>query len=322
MESHFNVQKFLRNSAIVVVGIFLAYAVLILWLTWPVTTFSIDKAGTFGDSFGIVTSLFTGLGFAGLLTTIFLQREDLKLGRIELQETRDEIRLQSETFYRQRFEDAFYRILSLYRENLKEVAVRKDSELRLYGIEALAHLTTKFEQEWASKGMIFPRDAENQKKYITLLGLTIQTVLVRHARYLETLSCILTLIDEECIPKERKPLYWKILSSQLTAHEIKYLFYQSLIIADFAPLREMISNSKDLQYRLSTMSIQHGHRKAFECVWKIEIPKTRSPYAPAFSRAESKSLRVEMRKLRKERRKSADIASEGGSSQAEERNAV
>lgn len=301
MPSDLNVQNFLRNSAIIVALVFLAYAALILWLTWPITTFSVQNAGTFGDSFGVLTSLFTGLGFAGLLTTILLQREDLKLSRTELQETRDEIRLQSETFYRQRFEDAFYRMLSLYKENLRDIAIRKEGETRVYGIDALTHLTAKFEQEWNKIGMEFPQhDSQKQGAYLRLLGATVQSVFIRQARYLETLSCILTLIDDECVPAERKHLYWQILTSQLTAHEVKYLFYQSLITADFRPLRDMILQSNSLQQRLATMNIQHGHRKAFELLWKIPLPKKRSPYASPFSTAEIRSLRQEQRRLRKQ----------------------
>lgn len=41
-----------------------------------------------GDSFAVITSLFAGLAFTGLLASIGLQREDLKLTRRELQETK------------------------------------------------------------------------------------------------------------------------------------------------------------------------------------------------------------------------------------------
>ena len=39
-----------------------------------------DKAA-FGDTFGAVNALFTGLAFAGLLFTIFLQQREIKLQR-------------------------------------------------------------------------------------------------------------------------------------------------------------------------------------------------------------------------------------------------
>ena len=45
----------------------------------------------FGDSFGAVNALFSGLAFAGLIYTIFLQRKELQLQREELQLTRSEL---------------------------------------------------------------------------------------------------------------------------------------------------------------------------------------------------------------------------------------
>jgi uncharacterized membrane protein len=44
--------------------------------------------GTFGDMFGSVNALFSGLAFAGIIITILLQRKELALQRNELVETR------------------------------------------------------------------------------------------------------------------------------------------------------------------------------------------------------------------------------------------
>ena len=69
-------------SKLIIGGIILivsGYAMLIIYLTWPISEISINKAGVFGDSFGIITSLFSGLAFAGLIITILLQKEELGL---------------------------------------------------------------------------------------------------------------------------------------------------------------------------------------------------------------------------------------------------
>ncbi|MDD2863768.1 MAG: hypothetical protein PHC99_03495 [Methylococcales bacterium] len=47
--------------------------------------------GQFGDLFGSVNSLFSGLAFAALIYTIYLQRQELALQRIELKLQRDEM---------------------------------------------------------------------------------------------------------------------------------------------------------------------------------------------------------------------------------------
>jgi uncharacterized membrane protein YciS (DUF1049 family) len=47
--------------------------------------------GTFGDMFGAVNTLFSGLAFAGVIYAIFLQRKELELQREELSLTRNEL---------------------------------------------------------------------------------------------------------------------------------------------------------------------------------------------------------------------------------------
>ncbi len=78
----------LISVAVIIVA---TYAGLILFLTWPVSELSIEKAAQFGDSFGIITSLFSGLAFIGLIITILLQRDELALQREELGLTRKEL---------------------------------------------------------------------------------------------------------------------------------------------------------------------------------------------------------------------------------------
>lgn len=45
--------------------------------------------GTIWDSFGAINALFSGLAFAGLIYTIFLQMKELELTRDELRKTSD-----------------------------------------------------------------------------------------------------------------------------------------------------------------------------------------------------------------------------------------
>ena len=46
----------------------------------------------FGDSFGAINALFSGLAFGGIIYTILLQHEELGLQREELQQTREELK--------------------------------------------------------------------------------------------------------------------------------------------------------------------------------------------------------------------------------------
>lgn len=60
------------------------------------------RAGTFGDSFGVLNALFSGMAFSGVLITIFLQRQDLVSNQNDMS--------------RQREESQFYNILKLQQD--------------------------------------------------------------------------------------------------------------------------------------------------------------------------------------------------------------
>lgn len=101
--------------------------VLVAWgLSWWLINKNIDcttERGTFGDMFGAVNALFSGLAFAGLIVTLLYQKEELKLQREELAQTREELKGQREEFEeqnktmkRQRFENTFFNMLSLQQE--------------------------------------------------------------------------------------------------------------------------------------------------------------------------------------------------------------
>lgn len=60
-----------------------------IWLLYEKDDFN---GGTLGDSFGTVNALFSGLAFAFLIYTAYLQKEELKLQRKELQDNRAELK--------------------------------------------------------------------------------------------------------------------------------------------------------------------------------------------------------------------------------------
>jgi hypothetical protein len=76
--------------------IWLFIAILFIWVI-SIFLISINfsdwnERGTFGDSFGAINSLFSGLAFCGIIYTILLQRKELKLQREELVLTRNELK--------------------------------------------------------------------------------------------------------------------------------------------------------------------------------------------------------------------------------------
>ena len=81
------------------IAICVSIITIIIWaLSFLLFTTNWDKEerGTFGDMFGAVNALFSGLAFAGLIVTLIMQHEELGLQRNELAQTNDELAAQRE----------------------------------------------------------------------------------------------------------------------------------------------------------------------------------------------------------------------------------
>jgi len=72
------------------------FAVFIIWIASAILIyFSYSNwadRGTFGDMFGAVNALYSGLAFAALIYTIFMQREEIKMNRQEIVLNRKELK--------------------------------------------------------------------------------------------------------------------------------------------------------------------------------------------------------------------------------------
>lgn len=64
---------------------------LIIWFGYLIFLLNTkQELGAFGDSFGVINTLFTGLAFAGMMVTIFIQTKELRLQREELKLSREQ----------------------------------------------------------------------------------------------------------------------------------------------------------------------------------------------------------------------------------------
>ena len=73
----------------------IAGTIIVVWLLVGLMPIFIycdpTQRGTFGDMFGAVNALFSGMALAGVVYAILLQREELRLQRQELELTRTEL---------------------------------------------------------------------------------------------------------------------------------------------------------------------------------------------------------------------------------------
>jgi uncharacterized membrane protein YciS (DUF1049 family) len=115
-------------------------------------------SGTFGDSYGALNAIFSGLAFSGVITTILIQkkelanqREEMRLQRIEMKETRREFLINrcSNIVYNQL--DRFEKSLSLFKMS------SLDGNTVTSGDEAIEYLLNQKTLNWSF--------LENEGKY-------------------------------------------------------------------------------------------------------------------------------------------------------------
>jgi hypothetical protein len=82
-----NMKKSHLMILLLIFTLFTVFAIFVIYVSSGIPTYSLDKLASFGDSFGVLTSLFSGLAFAGMIITILLQKDELQLQRDELART-------------------------------------------------------------------------------------------------------------------------------------------------------------------------------------------------------------------------------------------
>lgn len=101
-----------------------------------------SNPGTFGDSFGIVNALFTGLAFSGLIVTIMLQYEEIKIQQKDLQESRLQFARSADAQERTARLAAASELLKEYNEYIKiiEIEITDDENRKLDHTSAMGVL--------------------------------------------------------------------------------------------------------------------------------------------------------------------------------------
>ena len=55
----------------------------VMYLTWPISTLTLEEVSALGGSYGVLGTLFSGLAFWGLIWTILLQRDEIRRQRVD-----------------------------------------------------------------------------------------------------------------------------------------------------------------------------------------------------------------------------------------------
>lgn len=199
------------------------------WSCWTIR-------GTFGDSFGALNALFSGLAFAGLIVTLIMQKDELSMQREELDEAKQELRQQSIEFKKQnktlklqRFESTFFNML-----NLQETITRNlhydcsdggdsfECDGRMVFNKFYTYKMLDFEENIRGIGMYLQRKGLHQ--YSRVPDIEVFDHYFRHLYRIFKFVNESPLIDTE----EERYDYACIVRSQLSEYELLMLFYNSL----------------------------------------------------------------------------------------------
>ena len=194
------------------------------------------KYGQFGDSFGLVTAIFAGAAFFLLLKTYEAQKKEFGATR----EIMDE---QKSVMDMQKFESAFFNILSVYSKSLAEFYTytregrsisytestqrridlyesEKDMYRLVYGVKALEIVVQRAKEALVEIDMLdFLKWSQNE----VFIVLAHPPLFVPYHRHYLVFMKLLTFCDERCPSDSQKSFYAEIAFSTLSDGEVVLL---------------------------------------------------------------------------------------------------
>lgn len=229
-----------------------------------------NERGTFGDQFGAVNALFSGLAFAGLIYTIILQRHDLKLQRRDLRLQREELALtrkemeeqtaefekQNETLKIQRFENTFFNMMSQFQEVVNNLTVMVTTSSGIYESKGRDVFQAQFEKTVVYVDL--KNEEKNKARFRGMKG-ALEKYNLDGYLYSDTPTCfdhyfrllyrILKFVKTTSLVTtyEEEYEYTAMLRAVLSRYELVWLFYNGLTYGEdkLKPLIEryaMLSN--------------------------------------------------------------------------------
>ena len=247
-DSNINSKRVFWIAIIVVVVICAAY----IFFMFRLFPSDYEKRGQFGDMFGFIGALFSGLAFAGLIVTMLQQREDLqnqkdeiklqrqdleaqtealKLQKEEIAQTNKELELQrkemveqNKTIILQRFENTFFNMLELQQTIVNELRYELVN-VEYKGRNVLSIQYKQIQRSVYDDKQLKPDDSIG--KYLQCYYAYVSNGNLDH--YFRHLYRIIKFVDaSQCLTNVEKYNYLCLLRAQLSKDELLMLFYNGL----------------------------------------------------------------------------------------------
>ncbi|CAA9202114.1 putative phage abortive infection protein [Flavobacterium collinsii] len=243
-----------KNTPFILTSIIVSLLIIGLWTLsyYTLKDLSDVKRGTFGDMFGGVNALFSGLALAGIILTILLQRKELRFQREELRETRKEFEIQNETLRLQRFENTFFQLLNTHSSIVNSMDLRKYNEKTSViseGRDCFQIFYTRLEHyiKTKDKDLYINPVTTNLKGTLESYDIFFEKNQNNLGHYFRNLYHIIKFVDNSEI--HDKQVYINFVRAQLSSHELSLIFFNCLApygVQKFKPLIEKYSLLKNM----------------------------------------------------------------------------
>ena len=264
-----NISKFYKQYKIFINAFFIILIIYLLsWICIDYFIADSQNRGTFGDKFGAVNALFSGLAFAGLIYTIILQKEELSLQREELKQTREEMKQQTMQFEEQnkiiqiqRFETTFFNMMQYLQEITQGLTITLNKAVIKITLDASGRRIRVPDTEAIdfSGKQVFEetyRDGVNLKNLIQSKGINgynESDAISLYDHYFRYIYRIMKFVDDSILEYKDRYKYISILRAQLSRYELVWLYYNGLSDngkEKMKPLMEKYAMLKNLRKEL------------------------------------------------------------------------
>jgi hypothetical protein len=240
---------------------------------------TVEKYGVYGDSFGRLTSLFTALGFGGLIITLLLQQRQIR----KQEEAAKHNRQKDE---KGRYEEILFRLLDIYRQTLSEVRVGE-----VTGRDVLRKALDRVDASVVEEGVnSMPRDVhgrwdsdsltENDMQRIDYLHFRnfkiVGTEIHLQGRLVDTFEVLLEHMVRGAPDHLLIDAYRELVFAQITFLECRYYFLVALSHPSRARLRDLLARTGFFD-RISRSQIHRIHRDMYQEYWGKAIEQRETP---------------------------------------------
>lgn len=256
---------------------------------FPLKGSDLAERGQFGDSFGVLNSLFTGLGFGGLVVTLLLQQKQIRQQELQIlaQQKSDALR---------HYEEGLHKLLAMYQTTLSEVATSKGD---LHGRSVLRGSTDRVFEALKREGVhLVPHGIQERYfagslssddqlllDYLYFRNFKILSVEIdRQGRLIETLKALLDHLVNQIPSHVSLERYRSLVCSQITYVEVSYFFLIALSFKGEDELRNLLFES-GLLLKAAHVKRLRIHDYMYQEFWGQDIRSFKNPvYLPMSDR--------------------------------------